>query len=61
MRNVTPTGFEYQLDEWDYQDGTHGTETLSYLVLEAGEYEIPAGARLVAGRTPGVTDTWRRS
>lgn len=54
VRNVTPTGFEFQLREWLYQDGVHGPETVSYLVVEAGEYQIPGGGSLVAGRSVGL-------
>jgi len=25
VRNVTDTGFEWQIDEWDYLDGVHGS------------------------------------
>lgn len=32
--NVTPTSFQVAVEEWDYLDGTHGTETLSYMVVE---------------------------
>ncbi|MBI5915066.1 MAG: hypothetical protein HY842_06785, partial [Bacteroidetes bacterium] len=34
VRNVTPTSFQVQIDEWDYLDGTHGSEVLHYVVLE---------------------------
>jgi YVTN family beta-propeller protein len=54
VRNVTSTGFEFQIQEWDYLDGVHGTEDVSYLVVEAGEYLLPGGGSLVAGRTPGI-------
>ncbi len=52
--NVTPTGFEFQIDEWDYLDGAHGLETISYLVVEAGEYVLPDGSTLVAGVSTGI-------
>ncbi len=34
VKDVTPEGFKFQLDEWDYQDGTHGAEIIPYLVVE---------------------------
>lgn len=40
VRNVTSTGFEWQLDEWDYQDGVHAQEKVHYLVAEEGSYVI---------------------
>ncbi|WP_035614510.1 DUF1800 family protein [Haloferula sp. BvORR071] len=56
VRNVTATGFEYQIDEWDYLDGVHGQETLNYLAIEAGTHTID-GKTWQAGRTSGVTRT----
>ncbi len=54
VRKVTSSSFEFQLDEWSYLDGVHGAETVSYLVVEAGEYQLSSGRRLIAGRTTGV-------
>jgi hypothetical protein len=56
VRNVTATGFEYQIDEWDYLDGVHAQETLNYLAIEAGSHTID-GKVWQAGRTTGVTRT----
>ena len=49
VRNVTTTSFEIQLDEWDSQDGVHGTETVAYLVMEAGAYVLSDGTQIEAG------------
>lgn len=54
VRNVTATGFEYQLQEFPYQDGTHPLETVGYIVMEAGTYDI-GGLRWTAGRKASVT------
>ena len=54
VRNVGPTSFQFRLEEWDYQDGPHGTETVSYLVVEAGAYAVPGGGTLVAGHSTGI-------
>lgn len=56
IRNVSATGFEYQIDEWDYLDGVHGQETLNYLAIEPGTHTI-GGQTWKAGRTTGVTRT----
>ena len=48
-RNVTVTNAEYQIDEWDYLDGTHGTETVSYVVLDIGVHTLIDGTRVQAG------------
>lgn len=50
VRNVTATGFEFQLDEWDYLDGAHTGERVGYLVVERGSHRLGDGRRLVAGR-----------
>ena len=34
VRNVTKTGFELRLQEWDYLDGNHAAETVSWMVVE---------------------------
>ena len=40
VRNVTPTGFDYQLDEWDYLDGYHLTETIAWLAVLPGRHVL---------------------
>jgi hypothetical protein len=50
IRNVTSNGFEMRIQEWDCQDGVHGLESVSYLVVEKGSYILENGARLEAGR-----------
>ncbi|MEM7332511.1 MAG: putative Ig domain-containing protein [Chloroflexota bacterium] len=59
VNNVTATSFEFQIDEWEYLDGTHGTETISYIVAEEGEYTLPNDAMLIAGKTDSVTEAFR--
>lgn len=34
VANVTETGFDVELEEWEYLDGVHAAETVSYLVVE---------------------------
>ncbi len=58
VRNVTSTGFEFQIDEWDYLDGAHISETVGYLVVEAGAHTLEDGSRLVAGKAP-VSQAWQ--
>ena len=48
VRNVTDTGFQYQLDEWDYLDGAHTKETVSWVAIESGVHSI-GGQTLAAG------------
>jgi len=54
VRDVSPDHFEFQLQEWAYQDGSHGAEDVSYLVVEAGDHLLPGGGAVVAGRVTGI-------
>jgi predicted ester cyclase len=46
--NVTPTGFEISVQEWDYLDGSHMNETVGYIVMEAGSHKLPDGSLVEA-------------
>ena len=58
VRNVTPTSFEWRVEEWDYLDDTHAAESVAYVVLEAGFHELPGGQRLKAGHKGIKQDFW---
>ena len=49
IRNVDQTGFEIRLQEWDYQDGVHDYEAVSYIAMEKGFYVLPGGILVEAG------------
>ncbi|MFS4415901.1 PQQ-dependent sugar dehydrogenase [Maribacter sp. 2307ULW6-5] len=51
VRNVTPTGCEIQVDEWDCQDGVHFQELVSYLVVERGVHTLQGDLKIVAGKS----------
>ncbi len=53
IRNVTTEGFQVQLKEWDYRDGTHVEESFSYLAVPPGELNIE-GIPAVSGRIASV-------
>lgn len=55
VRNVTDTGFEFQIDEYDYQDGIHGAETVSWLAISEGTHVLANGSTLVAGTASAGT------
>lgn len=57
VRNVQSNSFEYQIDEWDYQDGFHAIERISYMVVEQGIHTLSNGAKIVAGNTR-ARGTW---
>lgn len=51
LKNVSNESFEFQLEEWDYDDGGHGEETVGYMVMEAGEHTLPDGTTVEVGTT----------
>lgn len=43
LRNVTPTGFEIRIQQWDDPNAAvldHGTEIVNYVVVEKGHYSL---------------------
>ena len=40
VRNVTEEGFEFQIEEWEYLDGAHAAETVSWIAASAGTYTL---------------------
>ena len=58
VRDVTSDGFDYQIDEWDYLDGKHTTESISWLAVESGTHRLEDGRTITAGST-SVGDSWK--
>ncbi|MGB5619273.1 MAG: MopE-related protein, partial [Desulfobacterales bacterium] len=50
VRNVNHNSFDVRVQEWDYLDGQHATEQVSYIVVESGTHDLAGGARVEAGR-----------
>ncbi len=50
IRNVDSSGFEIRVQEWNYLDGMHAPETVSYVVMEKGSHELGDGTRIEAGK-----------
>jgi PKD repeat protein len=48
IESVDSTGFHVRVQEWDYLDDWHTTETLGYLVIERGQHELPDGSWIEA-------------
>lgn len=58
VRNVTDYGFEFQISEWDYQDGARPSlETVSWMAMSEGVYTLDDGTELVAGSTEVSVDS----
>ncbi|NLC70070.1 MAG: fibronectin type III domain-containing protein [Desulfuromonadaceae bacterium] len=49
LRNVQSNSFEIRFKEWTYLDGKHGSEKVSYLVMEEGRHTMSDGAVWEAG------------
>ena len=58
IRNLNENGFEIRIQEWNYQDGSHDPEIVSFFALEAGAYTLDDGTMLEAGQfTLGTANT----
>ncbi len=55
LRNVTSTGFEYRIEEWDYLDGSHTQERIHWSAILPGVYEIPGVSGTLTGIQAGRT------
>ncbi|MEL6572287.1 MAG: PQQ-dependent sugar dehydrogenase [Pseudomonadota bacterium] len=51
IQNVTETGFEFQMEEWEYLDGYHVAETVSWIAVERGVHTFEDGSVIEAGAT----------
>ena len=54
IANVTSQGFDIRLAEWEYQDGIHEAEKVSYMVLEKGRALLEDGTTVEAGTFIGT-------
>ncbi|MEM1264508.1 MAG: hypothetical protein AAGI50_00665 [Pseudomonadota bacterium] len=57
VRNVEETGFEFQVDEWEYLDGVHAPETVSWMAATAGVHRMADGTVVAAGSATARDDT----
>jgi hypothetical protein len=58
VTNVQSNSFEIQLQEWEYLDGPHTTETVSWMVVEAGCVNPKQDGGYCAGVIPQVGEGW---
>jgi hypothetical protein len=49
LRQVKNNSFQIRLQEPNYKDDTHTSESVSYLVMEAGDWSLADGTRISAG------------
>ena len=57
VRNITDSGFEFQLDEYDYQDGITTAEGISWLAVTQGTHTLANGQMIQAGFTNTTNET----
>ena len=50
IRNVDLSGFDVRIQEWHYLDGRHARESVGYLVMDRGIYQLADGAIIEAGK-----------
>lgn len=49
VTGIDQKGFSIRVQEWDYLDGVHGEEVISYVVMEKGRHQLSNGAQVEAG------------
>ena len=56
VKGVQRKSFLWQMEEWLANDGPHTTETLSYMIVERGSYQLADGTWIEAGSIDGTKD-----
>ena len=59
IKNIDASGCEIRIQEWDYLDGLHDSETVTFLVMERGAYTTANGGKIEAGTFTGTTSFQR--
>jgi hypothetical protein len=49
LRDVTASSVRYQIEEWDYLDQGHASETMGYVVMEQGRHTLANGMQVQVG------------
>jgi hypothetical protein len=49
VRSITSSGFEFQIDEYDYLDGTAPAQGIAWIAVASGSQTLPNGLRVDAG------------
>lgn len=47
------------MEEWEYLDEWHTTETINWIVAEKGTYNLACGSQLVVGTVNDMHDDWK--
>lgn len=57
VRDISATGFEFQLDEFDYQDGITASESISWIAVSSGSHTLSNGTQIQAGFATATNET----
>lgn len=57
ITEVSNTGFKFRLQEWDYLDGQHSGETISYFAAKPGQHVV--GNMKIDAREVSVNNEWQ--
>lgn len=55
LKDVNPGSCKFQISEWNYQDGIHGEEKVSFIVMESGIHQL-GSIHMEAKNIPGVAN-----
>lgn len=55
IKDISTEGFAIRSQEWDYLDGRHSKEMLSFLAVEKGSFTLPDGTMIEAGTFTATT------
>ena len=58
IRNISSTGFDIFIPEWECYDGTLNLESIPYIVMESGVFTLDNGQVIMAGNIDNVTSNW---
>ena len=50
LKNITTTGFDIRIQEWNYLDDIHTKETVAYFVMDQGSFTLDDGTLVEAGQ-----------
>ncbi|MEJ2694996.1 MAG: hypothetical protein P8166_18805, partial [Candidatus Thiodiazotropha sp.] len=59
LKNVSADNVQYQIEEWDYLDQAHTTETIAYVVFEQGDFTLADGKQIRAGAVT-TNQSWQQ-
>ena len=57
VRDITDSGFEFQLDEYDYQNGSTVLENISWIAVAEGTHTLDNGLEIQAGFVTATNET----